>query len=50
MWWTFNIPTDHAGIRLTNAVTCTFARWSDALACYEALVLSDWIRANTRRW
>jgi hypothetical protein len=31
-------------------VTCAFANWSEALACCEALVVSDWIRTNTRRW
>jgi len=33
-----------------KAVTWAFAKRSEALACCDVLVTSDWIRPNTRRW
>src|SRR5213078_2754689 len=39
-----------ASICEQSAATCEFANCSDALACCDVLVTSDWIRPNTRRW
>jgi hypothetical protein len=39
-----------ASICATSAVTCAFAKCSDALACCDVFVASDWIRPNTTRW
>jgi hypothetical protein len=33
-----------------SAVTCAFAKRSEALACREVFVASDWIRPNRTRW